>query len=382
MPTDHHSLTPRNITLLIGTRKGAFIYRSDASRRRWRVEGPHFLGSIVNHVALDPRDARTLLVAAKTGHLGPTVFRSVDGGKNWAEAKRPPAFRKVAEGETGRAVDSVFWLSPGHVSETDVWYAGTAPVGLFQSRDGGVTWEEVAGFNDGLFPRIQEHVTPGPDGSLLHSVLVDPRDPRHLYIGLSIGGTFESMDGGNTWTALNKGIEADFLPDSNAEFGHDPHLTALHPRYPDRLYQQNHCGMYRLDRPSVEWKRIGRNMPKEVGDIGFPVVLHPRDPDCAWIFPMDGTEVWPRVSPGGRPAAYRTRDGGNSWERQDRGFPSEQAWWTVKRQAFCADPFDSVGLYLGTTSGEIWGSVDQGESWFQIAAHLPHIYSVTTAVEA
>jgi len=160
-----------SITLLIGTRKGAFIYRGDSSRRKWRVEGPHFLGSIVNHMALDPRDGRTLLVAAKTGHLGPTVFRSVDGGKNWAEAKRPPAFRKVAEGETGRTVDGVFWLSPGHASETDVWYAGTAPVGLFRSRDGGVTWEEVAGFNDGLFPRIQEHVMPGPDGSLLHSVL-------------------------------------------------------------------------------------------------------------------------------------------------------------------------------------------------------------------
>jgi len=116
-----------------------------------------------------------------------------------------------------------------------------------------------------------------------------------------------------------------------------------------------------------------------VGDIGFPIVLHPRDAECAWVFPMDGTEVWPRVSPGGRPAAYRTRDGGASWQRLDRGMPSEHAWWTVKRQAFCADSGDPVGLYFGTTSGEIWGSTDEGETWSRLAAHLPHIYSVSAA---
>jgi hypothetical protein len=123
-------------------------------------------------------------------------------------------------------------------------------------------------------------------------------------------------------------------------------------------------------------------MPKDVGDIGFPVVLHPRDPDSAWVFPMDGTEVWPRVSPDGRPAAYRTRDAGASWERQDRGFPPAQAWWTVKRQAFCADTSDPLGLYFGTTSGEVWASTNEGATWSQLTAHLPHIYSVTAAAEA
>jgi photosystem II stability/assembly factor-like uncharacterized protein len=123
-------------------------------------------------------------------------------------------------------------------------------------------------------------------------------------------------------------------------------------------------------------------MPAEVGDIGFPIVLHPSDPDCIWVFPMDGTEVWPRVSPGGHPAAYRSRDGGASWQRQDSGMPREQAWWTVKRQAFCADAREPLGLYFGTTSGEVWASADEGNSWSQIAAHLPHIYSVTAAAEA
>jgi photosystem II stability/assembly factor-like uncharacterized protein len=370
------STSASDVALLVGTRKGAFIYRGDAMRRKWNIDGPHFLGNVVNHLALDPRDGCTLLMAAKTGHLGPTVFRSLDGGHNWLEAKRPPMFKKTEDG-TGRAVDSVFWLSPAHVSEPGVWYAGTAPVGLFRSADGGGTWDEVAGFNDELFPTIRHRVENVPDGSLLHSICVDPQDARHLYVGLSTGGVFESADAGASWQPLNRGVEVNFLPEKNPEFGHDPHSLALHPLQPSRLYQQNHCGLYRLDRPGVEWRRIGRAMPNEVGDIGFPVVLHPRDPDCVWVFPMDGTEVWPRVSPGGKPAAYRTRDGGESWQRQDRGFPKEQAWWTVKRQAFCADARDPLGLYFGTTSGEIWASVDEGENWSCIAAHLPHIYSVS-----
>ncbi|HSF48548.1 MAG TPA: glycosyl hydrolase [Burkholderiales bacterium] len=360
--------------LLVGTRKGAFIYEGEG--RQWRCNGPYFLGSAVNHLVLDPRDGETLLAAVKAGHLGPTVYCSGDRGASWREAKRPPAFKKAPEGDAGRTVDHVFWLSPGHSSQPGVWYAGMSPVGLFRSSDGGESWEEVAGFNDGLYPRIQHKVESPPDGSILHSILIDPRDARRLYVGLSTGGVFESPDGGESWRALNRGVEAYFLPEKDPEFGHDPHLLALHPLKPDRLYQQNHCGVYRLDRPGEQWQRIGARIPKEIGDIGFPLALHPRDPDTLWIVPMDGTDVWPRTSPGGRPAVYRSRDGGGSWERQDQGLPAENAWFTVKRQAFCADARDPVGLYFGTTGGEIWASADEGQSWAQIAAHLPEIYSL------
>ena len=382
-PTSN-SLKPAKgpVALLVGTRKGAFFLRSDGARRTWKLTEPMFLGHIVHHLMLDPRDRRTLLAAARTGHLGPTVFRSTDFGKTWKEAQTPPAFPKVPEGQKGLVVDHVFWLTPGHPREHDVWYAGTSPQGLFRSEDGGATWGSVKGFNE---HPLRRDWTGGeqdgtPDGPKMHSILVDPRDPNHLYIGMSSGGVFESRDKGNRWSPLNKGCAADFLPVPDPEYGHDPHCVRLHPLKPDRLYQQNHCGIYRMDRAhgnsNDRWVRIGENMPKEIGDIGFSMVLHPRDPDTAWVFPMDGTEVWPRVSPDGKPAVYMTKNGGNSWTRQDKGFPRAQAWWTVKRQAMSADAHEPVGLYFGTTGGELWGSRTGGGGWTCLARNLPEIYSV------
>jgi BNR/Asp-box repeat len=372
------------VTLLIATRKGAWFLKGDGGRRSWEIEGPVFLGHIVHHIVLDPRDQRTLLMAARTGHLGPTVFRSTDGGKTWKEASNPPAFAKAPEGQKGRVVDHVFWLAPGHPREPDVWYAGTSPQGLFRSEDGGDTWQSVAGFNDHpMRPQWTGGEQDGtPDGAKLHSILIDPRDPNHIYLGMSGGGVFESVDKGDNWTPLNAGCRADFLPDPYPEYGHDPHRVLLHPLEPDILYQQNHCGIYRMDRKEGTWVRIGENTPKEVGDIGFPLVLHPRDPQTVWVFPMDGTEVWPRVSPGGKPAAYVTRDAGRTWQRLDRGLPSSQAWFTVKRQAMTADAHEPLGIYFGTTSGEVWASTDEGAEWSCIARHLPEIYAVESAGRA
>jgi hypothetical protein len=365
--------------LWIGTRKGAFALRKNLLRRKWQVLGPYFLGHIIHHVVQDPRNPKHVLMAAKTGHLGPTVFRSADRGRTWKEATQPPAFRKAAEGETARAVERVFWLTPGHSSERGTWYAGTSPAGLFRSEDGGERWEPVAGFNDHpMRPKWAAFGT--PDGEFLHSISVDPRDPQHLYIGISIGGVFESTDGGRDWSPLNKGCEADFLPEKDAEYGHDPHTFVQHPLAPERLWQQNHCGIYRMERPAGRWERIGRAMPKKVGDIGFPIVLHPRDPDTAWVLPMDGTTVWPRTSVDGKPAVYVTSNAGKTWRRLDRGLPRAQAWLTVMRQAMCAvDQKKSVGLYFGTTNGEVWGSANAGESWSCIARHLPEIFSLTVA---
>ena len=370
-----------SVALLVATRKGAFMLKADKGRRTWKTAGPMFFGHIVHHMILDPRDRHTLLLAARTGHLGPSVFRSTDLGRNWKEAAKPPAFPKAGEGQKGRVVDHVFWLTPGHRDEPNVWYAGTSPQGLFRSEDGGDTWAPVSGFNDHpMYSRWTGGEQDGtPDGPKLHSIAIDPRDPRHLYIAMSSGGVFESTDMGAGWTPLNSGCSADFLPDPHPEYGHDPHCLRLHPIAPDILYQQNHCGIYRMERPSGKWVRIGASMPKRVGDIGFPMVLHPRDPAMAWVFPMDGTSVWPRTSPGGKPAAYVTRNSGRTWQRLDAGLPRSQGWFTVKRQAMSADAHDPVGVYFGTTSGEIWASRNEGAKWACVARHLPHIYAVEAA---
>jgi len=370
------------LLVLVSTRKGLFILASDASRRAWSIEGPHFLGESVNHAVLDPRDRRTMLAAVKAGHLGPTVFRSEDGGRSWKEAGTPPAFPKAADPSLGMSVSHVFWLTPGHASQPQRWYAGTSPQGLFVSDDGGRNWKGVEGFNANpdRLKWIGGLQDAPPDGGTLHSLAVDPFDADHLYIGLSTGGSFESRDAGASWTPLNAGVAADFLPDPDAAYGHDPHCMRVHPAVRDIVYQQNHCGIYRLERGANRWTRIGENMPKDIGDIGFPMTLHPRDPKTAWVFPMDGGTVWPRVCVGGRPAAYVTRDAGASWQRQDRGLPAEQAWFTVKRQAMTADALDPVGLYFGTTGGEVWASRDEGASWECIRRHLPQVHAVEAAL--
>ncbi|MBI3070593.1 MAG: glycosyl hydrolase [Deltaproteobacteria bacterium] len=359
----------------VGTRKGVFKLTS-AERKAWALEGPLYLGNLVYHIVRSA--AGTLIMATSAGHLGPALFRSTDGGKTWVEVAAPPKF---PEGEPRkRAVKHVFWLTAGPASAHGLWYAGTSPQGLFVSRDDGLTWEGVAGFNDhpNQLAWVYNDQDQTPDGGKLHSVNVDPRDVNRLLLCMSGGGVFVSDDGGRDWRPMNRGCAADFMPDPNAEYGHDPHSVVQHPANPDRYWMQNHCGIYRMDRQAGEtWRRVGDHMPKHVGDIGFPMVVNPRNPDAAWVFPMDGTAVWPRTSPDGKPAVYATRDGGESWQRLDRGFPAAQAWWTVKRQAMCCDGEATAGLVLGTTSGEVWASADEGQSFACIARHLPHIYSVT-----
>ena len=371
----------RRVIVLVATRKGAWLYHGDSTRKTWRTDGPHFLGHIINHLVLDPRDGRTLLAAAKTGHLGPTIFRSTDFGHNWKEAMLPPAFIKAPDGVKGRVVDHTFWLTPAHANEPNVWYAGTSPQGLFRSDDGGITWGPFSIINDDPKFRVwmgsEQDGT--PDGPKMHSIIIDPRDSAHLYLAMSGGGVHETRDRGRSWSTLVQGMEVVDGFDVTNNAAHDPHCVRLCPSNPDRLYQQNHCGIYRLDRPSDTWIRIGKNMPKHVGDVGFPMVVHPHDDETAWVFPMDGQTVWPRTSPDGKPSVYVTRNAGKRWQRLDAGLPKNQAWWTVKRQAMTSDAQNPVGLYFGTTSGELWMSRDEGKRWTCIARNLPEIYAVEAA---
>lgn len=369
------------VALLIGTRKGAFILRGDKARRNWKMSDGIMIGAVVQHMVLDPRDRRTILMAASTGHLGPTIFRSTDFGKTWQEATQPPAFPKAPEGEKGISVHHNFWLSPAHPSEPGVWYAGTSPQGLFRSEDAGATWQPVKGFNE--HPQFKTWWNPPddgpPDGPTLHSIMIDPRDANHMFLCLSGGGVFESHDKGRDWHPLNKGLISDFLPVPDAEVGHDPHRVAMSPSDPDRLYQQNHLGLYRMDRAEGVWVNIGKTLPKPYSDHSYPICVHPRDADTAWLFPLDGTFPLGRVSPNGKPATFVTHNGGKTWKKQTKGFPKQHGWFTIKRQAMNVDARDPVGVYLGTTGGEIWASRDEGESWARLATSLPEIYSVEAA---
>lgn len=381
-----------SLVLLVGTAKGGFLLAGDAARKRWKLHGPFLLGQKVYDVRADARDGKTILMTATGGHLGPTIYRSTNRGKSWKECARPPRFGTLPKGKEsqavtasrGFAVKTNFFLAPAHPGEKGGWYCGTSPSGLFRSEDGGDTWKSVAGFNERpTWWTWTSGGSPGsPEGALLHSIQVDPRDAEHLFVSMSSGGTFESFDWGRHWKPLNKGVLADFLPEKYPEYGQDPHCMVIHPGDPDRLYQQNHCGIYRLDRARTdEWERIGDNMPRAIGDIGFPVVPHPTDPDTVWVFPMDGTALWPRTSPDGKPAVYRTRDGGKRWERLDAGLPRANGWYTVFRQAMDTDgDARKPGLYFGTTSGDVWASRDGGgERWTRVAEHLPRIFSLRAA---
>ncbi|MCB2155747.1 glycosyl hydrolase [bacterium] len=369
------SAAKKPVTLLIGTMKGAFILKSDAARKQWRMQKPQFFGHEVNHLLVDPRNRRTWMLAGQTGHLGPTVQRSLDGGKSWQPAAKPPAFSK----KSGKSVQRVFFLAPGHTDEPGTWYAGTVPFGLFRSEDNGEIWKQIKGFDPAVI--APKWGMPSPVGEITHSVIVDPRNRRHLYVSMSCAGFYESRDRGKSWKPVNSGQENDFFPPSKEErdHGYDPHCTVQSAADPDRFYQQNHCGIYVMDLPESKWRRVGRNMPEAIGDVGFPIVAHPRKKDVAWVFPMDAMDVWPRTSPDGKPAVFRTTNAGKTWQRQAKGLPAKNAWFTVLRQAMKADGGNPVGIYFGTTQGEVWGSTNEGASWRCLASYMPRILSIEVA---
>lgn len=364
----------------IATKKGAFILTGD--KKTWKLSEPILFGEIVYHMVPDPRDKQKILIATKTGHLGPTVYRSDDAGKTWKESSHPPRFPKAKESEQGKTVNFVFWLSPSNSEEPNVWYAGTSPQGLFRSDDGGDNWFPVEGFNNNSFIKEVTKDQVGPpiypnNGPLLHSINIDPKNKNHICLALSAGGSFETKDGCKTWRAFNKNVLADFQPEPYPEWGQCVHNMQMHPLNSNLFYQQNHCGVYKINLATDEqWTRIGNNLPKEIGDWGFALILHPRDENKLWVFPLDGTDKGARTSIGGKPALYHSKDGGQSWIRQDKGFPEENAFFTVLRQATTQDSQDPLGLYVGTRSGEVWASFDEGKSWQCIVDHLSDVFSL------
>jgi photosystem II stability/assembly factor-like uncharacterized protein len=346
--------------ILVGTRKGLFTLEGGDDRREWELEGPHLKGWEVFHATVDPRDG-TLFAATNNWVYGATVHRSKDRGQNW-ERSDSPGLPEDSE----LKVEKSWHVEPGPAAEPATVYLGAAPGVLFRSGDGGATFEVNRGV---LGHPTRERWNPGAGGMCCHSIQVDPSDPRVMYIGISAAGVFRSEDGGETWTPANKGTAADFMEDDKyPEVGQCVHKVLVHPARPERLWQQNHCGVYRSDDRGESWQRLdGNGLPS---DFGFPLALDPADPDVAYVVPEEGAEN--RVTPGGRLGVYRTSDGGASWELHADGLP-EPAFAAVLREGMS---FDGSAVYLGTQSGSVFVLPREDGTWVEAASQLPPVLSV------
>jgi len=359
-----------DVVLLVGTMKGAFLLRSNSARERWEVGGPHFPGHSVYAMAYDGRAGRRRLWAG-TGsmHWGAVLRTSDDFGRTWTN---PEAANVRFPTETGVSLKQIWKIRPGRSQEPETLYCGVEPAALFESRDGGETWNLNQGLHDHPHRALWQ---PGGGGLCLHTVMPDPANRERLTVAISTGGVYRSDDGGRSWQPRNQGVRAEFMPDKYPEFGQCVHKIVLHPSNPQRLFLQNHWGLYRSDNGGDSWQDIARGVPS---DFGFCMVMHPHDPETVYIVPIESDEF--RCTPEGKLRVYRTRDAGGSWEALTRGLPQKDALETVLRDAMSVDHLNPAGVYFGTRSGQVWGSPDGGASWNQILGGLPPVVSVEAAV--
>ncbi len=360
----------REVLLLVGTMKGAFVLRSDESRKKWKIEGPHFRGEAVYALLHDTRGDRARTFAATNSmHWGPTLRTSNDNGVTWS---RPGPQTVRFPADSGRALAQIWQIASGRRTEPDVFYCGVEPAALFESRDGGESWQP----NQGLLKHEhQPKWQPGGGGLCLHTIVLDPENPRRMLIAMSTGGVYRSEDGGNSWRARNSGVRAQFMPEEQRypEFGQCVHKVVHHPSRPGRLFLQNHWGLYRSDDWGDNWVDIANGVPS---DFGFAMQMHPHDPDTVYIVPIEADMF--RATPEAKLRVYRTRNAGASWEPLTRGLPQRGAYENVLRDALAADSFDAAGIYFGTRSGKLYGSRDEGGTWTEIADALPPIVCVKT----
>jgi photosystem II stability/assembly factor-like uncharacterized protein len=353
--------------LLVGTPKGAFILESDERRGDWAVRGPLCEGWPIHDLIVEP-DTGAILAGGGSPWYGPAVWRSEDLGATWTHSSDGLGY---GDGEGVEAVKTVWSLA---TTPDGGILAGVEPAGLFRSDDRGRTWRHVEA--------LREHPSrpgwqPGAGGLILHTIVPHPTDPARTWVGISAVGVFESTDGGATWEARNQGVRADFHPDIYPETGQCVHKFAPAAGEPETLYQQNHCGMYRSEDGGRHWTELTHNgLPSQ---FGFPLVAHPRDPRTFWIIPLNGDDRG-RYVPGGAAAVWKTTDRGDTWERHGEGLPQQDAYLSVLREAMARDTLDPVGITFGTKTGQLWQSIDEGRSWRRITTDLPEIWAVEALV--
>ncbi len=380
------------IRLLVGTRKGAFLLTSDAKRKDWEVEGPHFAGWEIYHVKGSPAEPNRLYASQTSAWFGQIIQRSDDGGKTWSQPGtpageptttpdgmlKPESNKFVYDGVPGThqwydgtqhpwEFKRVWHLEPS-LTDPDTVYAGVEDAALFRSTDGGKSWQELSGLrthNSG--PKWQ----PGAGGMCLHTILLDPSNPERIYVAISAAGAFRSDDGGKTWKPINRGLHSQFMPDPKAEVGHCVHRIAMHPSRPNTLFMQKHWDVMRSDDAGDSWYEVSGNLPS---DFGFPIDVHAHEPETIYVVPIKSdSEHFP---PDGKLRVYRSRTGGNEWEELTKGLPQKECYVNVLRDAMTVDSLDPCGIYFGTTGGQVYASADAGDSWTPIVRDLPAVFSV------
>jgi hypothetical protein len=382
----------QTVRLLVGTRKGGFIYTADEGRETWSLSEPILPGWSFYHMAADPRcDPPLLYAAANHWAWGRAVARSADLGKTWdyrSEGLHFPADMAIS-------IDNVWGVRPGHADEPGVVYCGTQPAGLFRSEDWGRSWRPVEGFN--RHPQRQYWSGTGGGASCVHSVEVDPRDARRVYACVSAGGSYVTRDGGETWCMFSHTAVAETpaarqfiaevterfaaqlpprLPDIDPAAIDEMHKLRLDPKHPDRLWTQAHVGVFRSDDGGATWTDVTHGLPSF---HGFPIAVTKRPPDAAFVVPLAFEADNFRVCPG-RFTVYRTRDGGRTWQALTAGLPGPHDYQSVYREGMDTDGLEPEGVYVGTSNGQVYASRDGGDTWQRLPGTLPPVLSVTCAV--
>lgn len=362
------------VRVLVGTRKGAFLLTADGKRDRWSISGPHFGGWEIYHLKGSAVDPNRLYASQSSAWFGQLIQRSDDGGKTW----RPMGNAFAYDGVPGThqwydgtphpwEFKRVWHLEPSP-DDPDTVFSGVEDAALFRSTDGGESWKELSGLRrHGSGSRW----SPGAGGMCLHTVLLDPSDPRRIFIAISAAGAFRTDDAGETWKPINRGLRSEYIPDPTAEVGHCVHRIAMHPSRPDVLFMQKHWDVMRSDDAGESWREISGDLPT---DFGFVVDVHAHEPNTVFVVPIKSdSEHYP---PDGKLRVYRSRAGGNEWEPLSNGLPSRDCYVNVLRDAMGVDSLDSCGVYFGTTGGQVYASADGGETWNAIVRDLPAVLSV------
>ncbi|CAN5471809.1 hypothetical protein BH10ACT8_BH10ACT8_26370 [soil metagenome] len=362
------------VRVLVGTRKGAFILTADEHRQNWQVDGPHFAGWEVYHVAGSPIDPNRLYASQTGGWFGQIIQRSDDGGSSWSPVGNEFAYAGVPG--THQWYDGtphpwefarVWHLAPSPF-ELDTVYAGVEDAALFRSTDGGQNWVELRGLRE---HGSGAHWQPGAGGMCLHTIVFDPDNADRMWIAISAAGVFRTENAGESWQPVNQGLLSDGIPSPAAEVGHCVHNLAAHPSRPETMFMQKHWDVMRSDDGGDHWNEISGDLPT---DFGFPIAVHAHEPETVYVVPITSDSL--HYPPDGRLRVYRSRTGGNEWEPLTKGLPQENCYVNVLRDAMATDKLPECGVYFGTTGGQVYASADSGDSWDCIVRDLPAVLSV------